>query len=200
MPSAQSQQSGGSGTQAAKTIIAVILVVGGLGFLYAQYQKVQPPERAERPRTIVATTGPNAGQEVPNPNANMRPSREERAAMRDQLLASLNLSPEQQEQMDALQKKYEGVEGRDRRGMFREAREILTPEQQEQARAQMMGMFRARMEQRMAVLPEGEKEKFREKLEERMAEGRGPFGRGGRGGGQGRGGNGGGPQGGGGRN
>ncbi|MEO8377650.1 MAG: hypothetical protein ABI579_08255, partial [Candidatus Sumerlaeota bacterium] len=78
--------------------------------------------------------------------------------------------------------KFEGKEG-DFRQRMEDISKILTPEQREKGRAAMGARFKARMEQRLKMLPADEKQAAMNKIDERMKNGPpGGFGRGGPGG------------------
>ena len=141
-----------------KLVVAAALLVGSVVFVYAQWKSTRPapPPADERPI---------AEQRF----AEQRPSREEMEQRRAEMFSELNLTPEQQEQIQAL-----GTpEGR---GMGREAgrarmeamREILTSEQREQMREQMTQRMRDRMSRQADVLPPDQREAFNRRLEERI--------------------------------
>lgn len=135
------------------------------------------------------------------------PTEAERQERFQQMSAQLNLTPEQQSQIQQImaQPWEGGPEGG--RSRFEQMREVLTPAQQEQAQQMFRSGMQQRMQQRMERerreakknLPEGEYKQFEalqqermKAMEQRMREGRGPGG-GRRGGGPGSGGPGGGP-------
>lgn len=105
--------------------------------------------------------------------------------MRDEMLTELKVTPEQRAQIEEIAARFDaqGQRGPDGWGeRLRAMEEVLTPEQSAQARELMAQRFRSRIQERIAVLPPGEQEKFMEKLEERRRgwerEGRSPGGRG----------------------
>ncbi len=114
------------------------------------------------------------------PRNDFRPSAQERERMREEVMSKADLTEDQRLALDEL-----GPPPEDFTQMreFREkVEQIMTPEQTEVFRETMRSTMRARMNERLQILPEGEREKFEAKLEERMANGRGPFGPGGFGG------------------
>ncbi len=169
-----------NGKTGLKLVMAAVLLLGASAFLYSQYANVSP-NREELTAPVTMANGQSSPSISPGAQRE-RPSDEERRQMRTEMLSSLNLSAQQQQQIAELDSKLEGVDGREAWQQRREAmQEILTDEQQEQMRSSMRSMVRSRMEQRAAVLPPQEREKFMEKLEERIAQ-RGQNGGGGRGG------------------
>ncbi|NQU44908.1 hypothetical protein HQ520_16605 [bacterium] len=163
-----------------KTILAIALVIGAAGFLYARYQKTRPPAppaRSEgrpgggmRPQGAPGNQGDGPG----------RPTEAQRQQFRQEMYETLEVTPGQRQQMEAIESKYAGQEGRETmRERMREMNEILTPEQREKARESFMQRGRARIQERVKMLPPEEQQKFMEKLEERMerwGERRGPGG------------------------
>lgn len=127
------------------------------------------------------------------------PTEAERQERFQQMSAQLNLTPDQQSQIQQIMSQpWEGgPEGG--RSRFEQMREVLTPAQQEQAQQMFRGGMQQRMQQRMERerreakknLPEGEYKQFEalqqermKAMEQRMREGGGPGG-GGPGGGPG---------------
>lgn len=164
-----------------KLIGALALCCAAFLFVYAQYESMQPPEQ---PRE---SARPDAGP--PGEGQRERPfgedrgerrqwSEEDRTRMRQQIATDLGLSAEQQKQVEALDKELGEERGPESWQQRREAmEEILTPEQQEKMhetfreRGEQMGQrMRARMEERAKLLPEGEREVFLKKFEERTQE------------------------------
>ena len=155
-----------------KMVLAIGLAVFSIGFLAAQYFNVRDRSKTNEATTVVKAPD---GSDVRIPAAQNEgpPSREEIRQVRDQMLGALDLTPEQRDQIAALDKQFERSEGaenwRERRAAMAE---ILTPEQHQQMRSQMRAMRDARMNERLQVLPPDQQQKFREKMEERRREGR----------------------------
>lgn len=111
--------------------------------------------------------------------------------MRAEMTEKLGLSEEQLKKIEAIDKQLEGQRGPEVWATRAQAMsEVLTPDQHQKMR-EMQGELRERFQERMkqraleraSVLPEGERELFLKKLEERMAQGPPRWGRGeGRGG------------------
>ena len=85
------------------------------------------------------------------------------------MFRELNLTPEQQEQIQALGGPPDRGGDRESGHAGMEAmREILTPEQREQAREMMVQRMRDRMSRQADVLPPDQREAFDRRLEERI--------------------------------
>lgn len=138
-----------------KLLAAVLLLGTGVGFAWLQVSRQRP----SAPDDAFIAQGP------------VRVTREERDQMREQMLADLDLTPEQRAQIekDAPPMQEFSFQGMQQR---REAMEkILTPQQMEKLHASMQSRMRERLQKDLERLPEGEREKFMEKLEERMQNG-----------------------------
>lgn len=161
---------------------AVALVIGALGYVGLQYLSVHPGSISNDPPRRDVAHAPQAGSTSgPADDRPMGPpSREEQERMREQMMELLNLTEEQRQQVAKIEKQY----GDEDRGAARRQimEEVLTPEQAEKAHQAMRARMEERMNERLKVLPPDQQAKFREKLEERMAQGRGPGGWGNRGG------------------
>lgn len=165
-----------------KLVFAAIFFVGCVALLYGRYQSVRPEALAEQSREERRERRPE-GERPPGEGGGrgdrmmggMGPTEEERKAMREEVLGTLNLTPEQRTKLDEIEKRFEGKDGREAwRERMEASAEVLTPEQQEKAREFMQTNMRSRMEARMKerikVLPPEEQEKFMQKFEERRGE------------------------------
>lgn len=139
----------------ARFAAAALLLAVGVSFAAWQLARFRPP----KPDDEFARVGP------------IGVTREERDSFREQMMGSLDLTPEQREQIEKLAPPMEefSFEGMRERRAAVEA--VLTPEQREKAHAAMRSMMRERMEKDLARLPEQEREKFLAKLEDRMRNG-----------------------------
>ncbi len=112
------------------------------------------------------------GAQIPqgsDPERGSGPSVEDRQRLREAAVSKANLSDEQRLAMDRIGPPPEEFDGM---GDYRKRmEEILTPEQAEVMRETMRSAMRERMEENLRVLPEGEREKFEAKLEERRNRG-----------------------------
>ena len=165
-----------------KLIAAVVVLVGAVMFVVAQYRSSVPEQvdrnagqRAQRPP---GPEGAQAGQsERPEPGRLL--NRPDRESLRAEMTERLGLSKEQLAKLEEIDKQFEGKRGPEAWGGRAEAMAgILTPEQQtkfQEMHGEMRERFQERMKQRMmeraSVLPEGEQELFLKKLEQRMEEG-----------------------------
>jgi Spy/CpxP family protein refolding chaperone len=159
-----------------KLVGATVLLLIGVGFAYNQYSKFTPPPAPERGQMQVrAGGGPPAaaaGTQRMGP-----PSEADRKKFRDEMIKDLNLTPEQQAQVQAVEKEMEGKDGPENmRARFEAMDKILTPEQKQQARAKMGEHMKARMQEHIKTLSSEDQQKFMQKLDERMKNGGGPFG------------------------
>lgn len=147
-------------------IIAVILFVITAGyFVMAQYRRANPDlrENLQQAREAAAREAPQGAPETGPPQMGP-PSEEEREQMREELFANVGITQQQREEIARLEKTLEGADFRTR---MQTLREVLTPEQQKQAREVMMGHFEQRMAERTKMLPESEQENFRQKMQAR---------------------------------
>jgi Spy/CpxP family protein refolding chaperone len=171
-------------SKAPKIAIALVLIAICGYYAYAQYAKFSTPLRPERaapaavasaeggaaaaspgaaPSAAPAPTDRPGGQEFGPPSPEMR------AAMRNQMFATLNLTDEQRAQIEALGEPGQGGNPREH---FEKMREILTPEQREQMGAvreqHMAQMMSRRLEEARKTLPESEVQKLEQKMKERQ--------------------------------
>jgi hypothetical protein len=159
-----------------KLIFATLLVTGSIVFVYGRYKAtMEPPPPVERPNeksSSEESSQVNAGE-----IQKIFPS-EERKQMREEIYGKLELSSEQREKMEKIARKYEGqftpgaMEAR-----MKEWKEVLTPEQWakgQEMRGEIMqkigSRIRSRVMERASVLPESERRKFEEKLDQRLQE------------------------------
>lgn len=148
---------------------AGLLALGSLGFLGVQYLNVQGRSEAVN-AAAEAPVAMGGGEAAPAPVPVMGPpSPEERDQMRAQILGSLDLT---EAQRDAIAKIDEELPPgpENRRARLAAMAEVLTPEQIEQVRGQRQAIRQARLNQRLSVLPPEERDKFMDKLEDRIAE------------------------------
>lgn len=156
-----------------KLILAALLAVAGLGFVYHQWRSTHPtlappPPPAENEPMAGPPPGPGRGRGLF--------SDRDWAEMRERMATEIGLTEEQQRQLDALRQQG----GEDFRSIREAFMAVLTPEQRERLAARREAFrqeIRARMRERLSrVLPPDQLEAFERKLEERRREGRGPFG------------------------
>lgn len=148
-----------------KLIGAGVLLAVGMGFVYSQYAGMTAARASQGP--------PAPGNRPPGaPPGLVMPTQEERASMREEIFAKLNLTPAQREQMEEIRQKFGDLEPG--QGNFNERREavekVLSPEQMDGLRTEMQRQVRGRMEQAIKVLPADQQELFRQKLDKRMQE------------------------------
>lgn len=140
--------------------------------MYAQYVRVRPPALTENPGFVPPMLSDGTGKLK-------MPTEQERLLV----FAALDLTPEQQEQIAALEKKLgPATNPMQIRSRMEELEKLLTPEQQGKLRRAMGDQMEGRMRERAKVLPPDERAKFNEKLaerredmERRVANGERPF-------------------------
>ena len=174
-------------------IVVLIAAMVGMGYYgwttYSRYTHGLPPNQNQTPGAM-GPGGPrmNAAGARPGP-----PSPEQRRERMNQMMRELNLSGEQRAQMDKL---WEGPppDSREARQERRQTMEqILTPEQQQQARQMMRQGMQRRLDRARQTLSPKDFATLERRIQDRMDGRRGGGGFGGRGGGGGRGGQGGPP-------
>lgn len=159
-----------------KLSVAVVLVLGSLLFVYAQYKASTPPKPSiiqPRENDSASTTRPINEGEIQK----IFPA-EERKQMREEIYSKLELTPEQHEKMEKIAQKYEGKFTPDAmEARMKEWQEVLTPDQWQKGQnmrgeiVQKIGdRVHSRIMQRAQVLPEAERRKFEEKLDQRIQE------------------------------
>lgn len=164
-----------------KIVVAVILLLGGLVFVYAQYKSARPDIA---PPAQKASGTPTDAQAKPaalgagsfNP-ADITP--EQRREFREEIFSQLDLTPDQRAKLDDINKKFDSnpePAGRDAfLDRMRAQAAVLTPEQQETARVAITESLKKRVQERITTLPPAEQKAFMEKLDKRMEEGRARF-------------------------
>jgi Spy/CpxP family protein refolding chaperone len=155
----------------AKLVAASLLALGAAGFFYVRYSHTKPPAPAGREFADPGAPG-ELGRGIRGPGGMRGPmSPEQRGQFREQMLQSVNATPEQRARIQEIEKQYEGKTGPEAwRGRMDAVSQVLTPEQQAQARQAGMERMRQRMNERLKVLPPGERQKFIQKLEARIAQ------------------------------
>ncbi|MBN1902739.1 hypothetical protein JW926_15545 [Candidatus Sumerlaeota bacterium] len=159
-----------------KLVVSILLVLGSFLFVYGQYRASLPPKPPEGAGILL----PNSEQsgQINAPEIQKIFPAEERKQMREEIYGKLELSLGQREKMEKIAEKYDGqftpgaLEAR-----MKEWKEALTPEQWQKGQ-EMRGAIvknvsdriRSRIMQRAAILPESERRKFEEKLDQRIQE------------------------------
>jgi len=143
-----------------KTLAALAVVLAALVVIGIQWGRTHPDLQAAETSVAGAPTarGPEGRPGPPSP--------EQREQFRAQMVAELNLTPEQQAQMEAIRERSDG----DWRAMREEIQAVLTPEQRQRAEAMREERFarmRARMMEDAQVLDLEQRERFEQRLEER---------------------------------
>jgi Spy/CpxP family protein refolding chaperone len=131
---------------------AAVLLIGALVFVWMQYRSARP---ALPPPAVQAQ-----GRDFGGPR--MDPA--QRGRMREQMLQSMNLSPEQRQRLEEIDQQFANrTDPQSRRERMQAVSAVFTPEQRDAMRGQM----RQRMAQRLSILPPDQRELFMQKLEER---------------------------------
>ena len=139
---------------------AVLFLVCALGFLGWRWRATKPP--------AVAAAEGHSGEARGNAGAAIREE------MHNQLLKSLNLTPEQDARMREIDKAAQAnlAEGKKGAQVFQETMnemsKVLTPEQMENLKKLAMEGDRRMANRQANVLPPGEREKYMKKVETRQ--------------------------------
>lgn len=163
-----------------KLTVAVLFILGSFIFVYGQYKASVAPKPSERNRTSPPNEGDLSDKSGPVDQGEIQKMfpAEERKQMREEMYGRLDLSAEQHKKMEKIAHKYDGrfspeaLEGR-----MKEWKEVLSKEQWakgQEMRGEIMQRIgeriRSRVMQRAGVLPEAERRKFEEKLDQRIGE------------------------------
>lgn len=164
-----------------KIVVAVILLLGGLVFVYAQYKNARPdipppPQKASGAPADAQAKPATLGAGSFNP-ADITP--EQRREFREEIFSQLDLSAEQRAKLDEINRKFDASSEPAGRDAFvermRAQSAVLTPEQQEKARVAITESLKKRVQERISTLPPAEQKAFMEKLDKRVEEGRARF-------------------------
>jgi hypothetical protein len=163
-----------------KLSAAALLVLGSLVFVYGQYKASIAPKPPEVNWILNPNGDDSSGRAGPINKGEIQKMfpAQERKQMREDIYVRLEFSAEQREKMEKIAQKYDGRFTPEAfQGRMKEWKEVLTPEQWangQEMRGEIMQRvgerIRSRIMQRAGILPEAERRKFEEKLDQRIQE------------------------------
>jgi len=157
-----------------KIVVAVVLLVGGVWFVYARYRSARPDLSAE-PQPSALAAPDQAGtslQGLPIRPDSITP--EMRQQFRENIYKELSLTPEQRTQLDEINKRYEAKRKENPADpgslqyieRLTDMAQVLTPEQRTKAREVMRERFRSALMARLSVLPPEEQQLYLKRFDE----------------------------------